>query len=183
MRHLFLCWKHWSVRLQLAARGKNVLFWPKKLYIWDQKSIFCIVIAIFVNGAYNNYTRGYNFPIRTIPKFFQFPSYGSPRFLTILGHTHLASKSTLNFGPSSTKPGGTIRVIKKNDPQYQKTWSWPELRFHIWLKSVFLAESLFFSPKTTQNLLKDWYLFGKRVVLFAQLFPVVASFLWLHFNS
>ena len=25
----FLCWKHWSVRLQLAARGKNVLFSPK----------------------------------------------------------------------------------------------------------------------------------------------------------
>ena len=25
MRHLFLCWKHWSVRLQLAARGQNML--------------------------------------------------------------------------------------------------------------------------------------------------------------
>ena len=29
----FLCWKHWSVRLQLAARGKNVLFWPQNLDI------------------------------------------------------------------------------------------------------------------------------------------------------
>ena len=41
----FSCWKHWSVRLQLAARGENVLFWPKNLDIWGQKSIFFIVIA------------------------------------------------------------------------------------------------------------------------------------------
>ena len=64
----FSCWKHWSVRLQLAARGENVLFWPKNLDIWAKKSIFCMVIAIFVNGAYNHYNRGYNFPIRTTPK-------------------------------------------------------------------------------------------------------------------
>ena len=62
----FSCWKHWSVRLQLAARGENVLFWPqnldiwgenvlflpKNLDIWGKKSIFCMVIAIFVNRAY-----------------------------------------------------------------------------------------------------------------------------------
>ena len=30
----FLCWKHWSLRLQLAARGENVPFWPKNLDIW-----------------------------------------------------------------------------------------------------------------------------------------------------
>ena len=28
------------------------------------------MIAIFVNGAYNNYTRGYNFPIQTTLKKF-----------------------------------------------------------------------------------------------------------------
>ena len=64
----FSCWKHWSVRLQLAARGENVLFWPQNLDIWGQKSIFCIVIAIFVNGANEHYTRGYIFPIGTTPK-------------------------------------------------------------------------------------------------------------------
>ena len=58
----FSCWKHWSVGLQLAARGKNVLFWPQNLDIWGQKSIFWIVIAIFVDGANDHYTRGYNFP-------------------------------------------------------------------------------------------------------------------------
>ena len=56
------------MRLQLAARGKNVLFLPQNLDIWGQKSIFCIVIVIFVNGANDHYTRGYNFPIGTTPK-------------------------------------------------------------------------------------------------------------------
>ena len=36
----FSCWKHWSVRLQLAARGENVLSWPQKLDIFAKKSIF-----------------------------------------------------------------------------------------------------------------------------------------------
>ena len=64
----FSCWKHWSVGLKLAAKGKNVLFWPQNLDIWGQKSIFCIVIAIFVDGTNDHYTRGYNFPIGTTPK-------------------------------------------------------------------------------------------------------------------
>ena len=48
--------------------------WPKNLDIRGQKSILCIVIAIFVSGAYNHYTWGYNFPIGTTPKKFPFPS-------------------------------------------------------------------------------------------------------------
>ena len=64
----FSCWKHWSLRLQLAAGGENVLFWPQNLDIWGQGSIFCLVIAIFVDATYDHYTRGYNFPIRTTPK-------------------------------------------------------------------------------------------------------------------
>ena len=73
----FSCWKHWSVRLQLAARGENVLFWPQNLNIWGQKSFFCLVIAIFVDGANDHYTRGYNFPIGTTPKkIFRFRARG-----------------------------------------------------------------------------------------------------------
>ena len=64
----FSCWKHWSVGLKLAARGENVLFWPQNLDIWGQKSIFCLVIAIFVDGTNDHFTRGYNFPSRTTPK-------------------------------------------------------------------------------------------------------------------
>ena len=59
----FLCWKHWSLRLRLAARDDNVLFGPKDLDKWGKKPIFCMVIAIFVDRAYNKYARGYNFPI------------------------------------------------------------------------------------------------------------------------
>ena len=116
----FSCWKHWSVRLQLAARGENVLFWPQNLDIWGQKSIFCIVIAIFVNGAYHKYTRGYNFPIRTTPQKNSDPMLwvifrGSPLFLAVSGHSPITNLylCTLNFGPFSTKLGGTIRAIKK----------------------------------------------------------------------
>ena len=55
----FSCWKHWSVGLKLAAGGENVLFWPQNLDIWGQKSIFCLVIAIFVDGTNDHYTRGF----------------------------------------------------------------------------------------------------------------------------
>ena len=43
-------------------------FFDPKLDIWGQKSIFCLVIAIFVGGTNVHYTRGYNFPIGTTPK-------------------------------------------------------------------------------------------------------------------
>ena len=83
----FSCWKHWSARLQLAARGENVLFLPQNLDIWGQKSIFCLVIAIFVDGTNDHYTRGYNFPIGSTPKKFPFPSYGSfLGLIPVFGH-------------------------------------------------------------------------------------------------
>ena len=99
-----------------APIGENVLFWPKKLDIWGEKSIFCMVIAIFVGRAYHKYTRGYNFPIWTTPpKKFIFEQWiffqGSPLFFAVLGHSHFRGISTLNFGPFSTKLDGTVRAI------------------------------------------------------------------------
>ena len=38
---------------------------------------------------------------------------GSPLFLALSGHSHVRGISTLNFGPISTKLGGTVRAIKK----------------------------------------------------------------------
>ena len=38
---------------------------------------------------------------------------GSPLFLALLGHSHVKGRGTLNFGPISTKLGGTVRAIKK----------------------------------------------------------------------
>ena len=98
------CWKHWPVRLQLAARDENVQFWPESLDIRGWKSIFWD--CDFVKGAYHQHTRGYNFPIQTTPKkncisqlWVHFR--GSTRFWAILGLCHFASISTLNFGPWS----------------------------------------------------------------------------------
>ena len=77
-----------------------------------------LVIAIFVNLAYHQYARGYNFPIRTTPKKISVSELGvifrgSPLFLALSGHSHVRGISTLNFGPISTKLGGTVRAIKK----------------------------------------------------------------------
>ena len=100
----FSCWKHWSLRLQLAARGENVLFWPQNLDIWGQKSIFCLVIAIFVDGTNDHYTRGYNFPIGTTPKKFSVSELGvifwrSPLFLAVFGpKIQFLGAGSKNFG-------------------------------------------------------------------------------------
>ena len=56
----FLCRKHWAVGLQLAARGKNVLFWPKNLDTWGQKSI---ILGDNYLGKGNFFLRTY-FPSR-----------------------------------------------------------------------------------------------------------------------
>ena len=77
-----------------------------------------MVIAIFVNRAYHQYTRCYNFPIRTTPKKISVSKlgvifWGSPLFLAVFGHSHFRGATTLNFGPISTKLGGTVRAIKK----------------------------------------------------------------------
>ena len=34
-------------------------------------------------------------------------------FSAVLGHSHVRGINTLNFGPISTKLGGTVRAIKK----------------------------------------------------------------------
>ena len=39
--------------------------------------------------------------------------WGSPLFLAVFGHSHFRGATTLNFGPISTKLGGTVRAIKK----------------------------------------------------------------------
>ena len=104
----------------MAARGKNVLFLPKNLDIWGKKSIFCMVMAIFVNRAYHKYARGYNFPIQTNPKKISVSEQGlifqgSPLFLAVLGLCRIISISTLNFGPFLTKLGGTVHKIMTNN--------------------------------------------------------------------
>ena len=97
----------------LGLQGKNVLFWPQNLDIWGQKSIFCLVIAIFVDGTNDHYTRGSNFPIGTTPKKFSVSElgvifWGSPLFLAVLAIDALEGQLPLvlvrfqrNLGESS----------------------------------------------------------------------------------
>ena len=75
------------------------------------------MIAIFVDGANDHYTRGYNFPIGTTPKKNSVSElgvtfWGSPLLLAVLGLCHFTIISTLNFGPFSTILGGTVPAIK-----------------------------------------------------------------------
>ena len=143
----FSCWKHWSVRLQLAARGENVLFWPQNLDIWGQKSFFCLVIAIFVDGTNDHYTRSYNFPIGTTPKKIFVSEvgvifWGSRLFLAVFGHRLVRGATTLNFGPISTKLGGIVRVIKKmtlTDNGLGPGWNYREMGVFTLAEKWFLA--------------------------------------------
>ena len=90
------------------------------------------MIAIFVDGTNDHYTRGYNFPIGTTPKKISVSELGviflglTPVFWPFLAIPTLEVQLPLLFGPISTKLGGIVRAIKKNDPEGQRTRSGPE---------------------------------------------------------
>ena len=99
------------------------------------------MIAIFVDGTNDHYTRGSNFPIGTTPKKFSVSElgvifWGSPLFLAVFGHSHFRGATTLNFGPISTKLGGTVRAIKKmtqKDPVLKIQFGPPNTNFwSVW---------------------------------------------------
>ena len=169
MRHLFIienierCGSNWPL-------GTKMCFWPKNLDIWGKKSIFGVVIAIFVNRAYHQYAWGYNFPIRTTPTqisvsmlwvIFQ----GSPLFMALLGLCLFIDISTLNFGLFSAKLGGTVRTIKKmtqNDNGLGPSQNYGETGDFTFNGKVFFWPKMHLNPKNTQNILRDWCWFGKR---------------------
>ena len=116
-------------------------------------SLDLVTILIFVNRAYDQYTRGYNFSIGTTPKKFPFPSYGSSRFLAILGQSPIAIISALNFGPWSTKLGGTVGAIKTmtgNDIGPGPGLNYGERAvFRFGKKAFFCPKSVFFLEKNS----------------------------------
>ena len=144
------------------------------------------MIAIFVDGAYNFYTRGYNFPIRTTQKKsvskLGVIFWGSPLFLALSGHSHVRVISILNFGPFST-----ILTQNDNDPEWQWTWSGQELRrnkrFYVRPRSVFFWPKMGFNPKNHPKFLKKLiFIWEKATFFFEQLFLVVAR-AWLGSRS
>ena len=75
---------------------------------------------------------------------------GSPLFLALLGHSHVRGISTLNFGPISTKLGGTVRAIKKmtqNDNGPGLGWNYGETTVFTLGRKVFCGQKWFL----TQN--------------------------------
>jgi len=114
-----------------------------------------MVIAIFVNRAYHQYAR----------VIFR----GLPLFLAVPGHSPITSISTLNFGPFSTKLGGTIRAIKmtQNDNEPGPGRNYRETGVFTFGREVF------FWPKI---------ILENGTFFFVQFFPVVAR-TWLELKS
>ena len=106
------------MRLQLAARGKNVLFLPQNFDIWGQKSIFLYSDRDFCQWSKWPLYPGLKLSHRNHPQKNSVSElgvifWGSPLFLAVFGHSHVRRATTLNFGPISTKLRGIIRAIKK----------------------------------------------------------------------
>ena len=159
----FSCWKHWTLRFQLAAWYINVLFW-----IFGAKSqFFCMVIAIFVNRAYYHAVclglqlSHSDHQKNCIFKLWVF-FWGSPYFLLL----SLRNKKYPFFLTFSTKLGGTLRAIKKMTQNYNGPGPGRYYRetavFTFSRKLFFFGEKCIVSQKNTQNFLWDWFLFGKR---------------------
>ena len=155
-------------------------FFDPKIWIFGAKSQFvCLVIPIFVDGTNDHYTRGYNFPIGTTPKKNSVSElgvifWGSPLFLAVFGHSHVRGATTLNFGPISTKLGGIVRAIKKNDPEGHRTRSGPESRrngrFYVRPKSGFWPKNRSYPKKSPKMTFSPLIIWEKATFFFEQLF-------------
>ena len=112
--------------------------------------------------------------------------WGSPLFLAVFGHSHVRRATTLSFGPISTKLGGIIRAIKKNDPEGQRTRSGPESRrngrFYVRPKSGFWPKNGSYPKKSPKMTFPPLIIWAKGPFFFEQLFPVVAR-TWLELKS
>ena len=149
--------------LQLVARDKNVQLGPENLGIWGQKVSFMFWNCAFCQqGIPVHPGLQLSHSVSKLLVIFR----GSPWFLAVSGHSHFAIISTLNFGPLSTKLGGTVRAIKKMTHNNHRTgpcWIYGKRPILRSAKKRFFAQNPFFPPKNTRNLL-DWYLFGNWVL-------------------
>ena len=94
--------------------------------------------------------------------------------MAVLGLCHDRGIGTLNFGPISTKLGGTVWAIKKmtqndNGPGLGRTYGETDV-FRFGRKVVFWPK-MGFNPKFLMRLIFIW---EKPTFFFEQHFPVVA---------
>ena len=91
---------------------KKCNFDPKILIFGTKSQFFVWKLRLFVKTAYHRYARGYPqknlYPQKNSVSILEVIFRGSPRFSAVSGHSQFAIISTLNFGPSSRKLGGTM---------------------------------------------------------------------------
>ena len=114
-------------------------------------------------NLYHKYAWGRNSPTRTTPQKISVFELGvifwdSPLFLAVLGLCHDRGISTLNFGPFSTKLGGTVRAIKKmtqndNGPGLGRNYG--ETDVFTFGRKVVFGQKWVLTQKITQNILRD----------------------------
>merc|ERR1711978_598894 len=83
-------------------------FFDPKIWIFGAKRQFFLMIAIFVDGTNDHYTRSSNFPIGTTPKKFS---------VSELGVIFLMART---IPPSFVEIGPKLRVVAL------LTWEWPK---------------------------------------------------------
>ena len=112
------------------------------------------------------------FPFGPPPKRVSFRAmghfWGSPLFLAVLGLCHDRGISTLNFGPFSTKLGGTVRAIKKmtqND-----NGPFPGANYGETAEKCFFGQKCILSPKHSKFLKRLIYILEKGTFFFERLF-------------
>ena len=117
MRHLFCVENidHWGSNWPLGAK---MCFFDTKIWIFGAKSQFLFSDRNFCWWNKWPLYPGLQLSHRNHPQKISVSElgvifWGSPLFLAVFGHSHFRGATTLNFGPISTKLGGTVRVIKK----------------------------------------------------------------------
>jgi len=155
--------------------------------------VFCLVIAIFVDGANDHYTWGYNFPIGTTPKKNSDSElgvifWGSPVFGCFW--PFLASDTTevqlplilVRFQRNLGEPTGPTKKWPRRTTDPVR----PELRrngrFYVRPKSGFWPKNGSYPKKSPKMTFSPLIIWAKATFFFEQLFSVVAR-TWLGLKS
>ena len=143
----------------LIPRDKNVQFGPQNLDIWEKSNFFVLESRFLSTGHVTSIPGATTYPFGHPPKNFRFRAMGHFLGLTpFFGHFTLVSLRYYEYPlildhrqRNLVGPSGPSKI----DPQWQQTWSQPELRtnvhFSVWPKSIFLAKNPCFSEKKHPN--------------------------------
>ena len=118
MRHLF-CIENIDRRGTNWPLGAKMCFFDPKIWIFGAKSHFFLygnrdlcqqgISPVCLGLQFSHSDHPEKISVSELTVIYQ----GSPLFLAVSGHSPITSISILNFGPFSTKLGGTVWAIKK----------------------------------------------------------------------